>query len=187
MPVGVLVADHHLAGVDRDAQADRRRATAALLQASVAERLLHRDRGAHGAHGVVLGDARHAEGRHHAVAEQLHDRAAVRLDRTAHRLVVGVHHAVDRFRIEPLVQRRRADQVGEDDGDDLAFLASGAGARAGAGSPGASAAPHPLQNREPGGGVAPQLAQTITSLPPQPLQNADPAGGSWPQCGQVTM
>jgi hypothetical protein len=41
-----------------------------------------------------------------------------------------------------------------------------------------------LQKREPGGGVAPQLAQTTTSFAPQPLQNVDPAGGSCPHCGQ---
>jgi len=43
-----------------------------------------------------------------------------------------------------------------------------------------------LQNREPGGGAAPQLAQMIASFAPQPLQKVDPAGGSCPQWGQVT-
>ena len=80
-----------------------------------AKRLLHRDRGAHGAERVVLGHARQAEGRHHAVAEELHDRAAVRVDGGAQRRVVALHHAPRRLRVEALVQRGRADEVGEDD------------------------------------------------------------------------
>ena len=75
--VVVLAAHHHLAGVDGDAQPDLAEHSGLLL-GELAERLLHRDRGAHGADRVVLGHARHAESRHHAVAEQLHDRAAVR-------------------------------------------------------------------------------------------------------------
>jgi hypothetical protein len=61
----------------------------------------------------------------------------------------------------------------------LAFGSLGAGL-------GTSVAPQPLQKREPGGGVAPQLAQTTVSLAPQPLQKTEPAGGSWPQLAQVT-
>ena len=44
-----------------------------------------RDGGAHGADRVVLGHARHAEGDHDAVAEELHDRAAVGVDGGAQR------------------------------------------------------------------------------------------------------
>ncbi len=62
---------------------------AALLLGERAEGVLHRDGGAHGADRVVLGHARDAEHRLHAVAEQLRDRAAVRLDGAAHRRVVA--------------------------------------------------------------------------------------------------
>ena len=115
----VVVADDDLAGVDRDAQpdvADDR----ALLARELAERVLDADRGAHGADGVVLGHARHAEGAHDAVAEELHDGAAVRFDRDAHRAVVAVHHAAHGLGVEPFVQRRRADEIGEHDRDHLA-------------------------------------------------------------------
>ena len=81
----VVVAHDDLAGVDGDAQAERRPTDARLLARELAERALHRDRGAHGADRVVLGHARHAEGRHDAVAEELHDGAAVRVDGAAHR------------------------------------------------------------------------------------------------------
>src|SRR5207249_2480320 len=54
------------------------------------------------------------------VTEELDDAASVRFDRLAHDLVVMVHQAADGLGIETFVQRRRSDQVGEDDRDDLA-------------------------------------------------------------------
>jgi hypothetical protein len=47
-------------------------------------------RGAHGADGVVFGDARQPEGGHDAVPEQLDDAAAVRLDDGVQRPVVAL-------------------------------------------------------------------------------------------------
>jgi hypothetical protein len=132
---GVLVADHDLAGVDRDTQAQLARQLA-LGERELAERALHLDRGAHRADRVVLGHARHAEGAHHAVAEQLHHAAAVGLDRRAHRAVVAVHEAAHGLRVEPLVQRGGADQVGEDDRDDLARRRGFAGGRGQGGAAG---------------------------------------------------
>src|SRR5207249_3882285 len=51
------------------------------------------------------------------------------VDRRARRRVVAVRPAPDGLRIEAVVQRRRSDQVGEDDRDDLARhrLVGGAG------------------------------------------------------------
>ena len=106
-----------LARVDRDPEPD-----AALLAGERAEGLLHGQGGAHGAHRIVLGDARQPERGHDAVAEELHDRAAVSLDGRVQRPVVPAHQAAYGLGVEPLVQRRRADQVGEDDGNDLAGL-----------------------------------------------------------------
>jgi len=126
---GVVVADDHLAGVDRDAQADRADGIA-LRARELAKGALDAHRGAHGADGVVLGHTRHAEGAHDAVAEKLHDGAAVGLDRNAHGAVIALHHAADGLGIEPLVQCRRADQIREDDRDYLArfgFLSGGGG------------------------------------------------------------
>jgi hypothetical protein len=44
-----------------------------------------------------------------------------------------------------------------------------------------------LQNRDAGGGVAPQLGHVTASFAPHSLQNVDPAGGSWPQSPQVMV
>ena len=113
--------DNHLAGVDGDAEPDRLDG-AALLVREGADGVLHRDRGAHGAQRIVLGDARQPERGHDPVSEQLHDAATVRLDHRLQRSVVPTHEAPDGLRVQALVQRRRADQVGEDDRDDLAGL-----------------------------------------------------------------
>jgi hypothetical protein len=64
------------------------------------------------------------------VTEQLHDGAAVGFDGGAHGLVVPIHQVADGLRVETFVERRRPDQVSEDDRDD--FTGSGFG---GAGSP----------------------------------------------------
>ena len=92
-------------------------------------RLRSSDRGAQRADRVVLGDARHAERRQHTVAEKLHDAAAVHADGGRHRAVIAVHPAPRGLGVESLVQRDRADQVGEDDRDDLARGRVGRGPR----------------------------------------------------------
>ncbi len=111
-------AHHHLAGVDGDAEP--RHGEHGLHADQRPKRLLHRGGGPHGAERVVLRHPLQTEGRHHAVAEELHDRAAVRVDDRTQRLVVALHHAPRRLGVEPLVERRRADQVGEDDRHHLA-------------------------------------------------------------------
>jgi hypothetical protein len=58
--------------------------------------------------------------REHAVAEQLHDAAAVYVDGGGHRAVVAVHQPARGLGVEAFVQRDRADQIGEHDRDDLA-------------------------------------------------------------------
>lgn len=63
---------------------------------------------------------REAEDGHHGVPDELLDRAAVSLQHPAHSLVPARHHAAERFRIELLAERRRLDQVAEEDGDNLA-------------------------------------------------------------------
>src|SRR5216117_4042267 len=56
----VLVADDDLAGVDRDPQTEVARHVA-LLTGELAEGALHADGGPHGADGIVLACAGHAE------------------------------------------------------------------------------------------------------------------------------
>ena len=76
-----------------------------------------REARAHGALGVVLARFVGAEGGEDVVAGVLEHLAAVRLDdRGAARQRV-VHHAADGFGVESLRERRRADDVHEEDAD----------------------------------------------------------------------
>ena len=72
-------ACEHLAGVDSDP----------ALDAELRERIPHLDCRSARAQRIVLVRDRHAEHRHHRVADGLLHRAAVRLDDSAHPLEVG--------------------------------------------------------------------------------------------------
>ena len=109
-------ADERLAGVDGEAHLE-----AVLVARPVADR----ERRAHGALRVVLVHDRRAEDGHDSVADELLDRAAVVLEDRAHTAVVGGQQRADVLRVEPLGARGRADEVAEDDADDLALLARG--------------------------------------------------------------
>ena len=65
---------------------------------------------------------RNPEHRHHGVADELLHRAAVRIDDRLHPLEVAGKQHPDRLRVGRLPQRRRADDVAEQDGHDLALL-----------------------------------------------------------------
>ena len=82
-----------------------------------------RERRADRALGIVLVRRRRAEERHHRVADELLDRAAVPLELGADALVVGAEDRLDVLRVERLRARREADEVAEDDRDDLALAA----------------------------------------------------------------
>ena len=64
---------------------------------------------------------RHTEGRHHRVARELLDRASVRLDASRDDLEVAVDALADDFGIRARDEARRVDEIGEEDGCDLAF------------------------------------------------------------------
>ena len=66
-----------------------------------------------------------AEERHHRVADELLDRAAVALELAAQALVVRRKHRAHVLRVEALGPRGEADQVTEEHRDDLALLARG--------------------------------------------------------------
>ena len=82
-----------------------------------------RERCAHGALGVVLVRGRRAEERHHGIADELLDGAAVTLELRADALVVGAQERLDVLGIDRLRRAREADEVAEDDRDDLALAA----------------------------------------------------------------
>jgi hypothetical protein len=67
-------------------------------------------------------DLRHAEHRHHGVADELFDRAAVALDRHAHGVEVPLRDESKLLGIEDLAHRRRPREVAEDDRHRLPHL-----------------------------------------------------------------
>ena len=75
-----------------------------LRRGELTEGALHAERGAHGADGIVLGDAGHAEGGDDAVAEQLDDGAALRFNRGPQGSVIAVHQTAGGLRVETFVQ-----------------------------------------------------------------------------------
>ena len=109
----IAVAGHDLARVHADPrlQPDRRDGRPQL------------DRGANSPERVVLVRLRDAEHRHHGVADELLDRAAVPLEDGARVLEVAAHRRPQRLGVEPLPEGGRARQVAEDDRDGLPDLA----------------------------------------------------------------
>ena len=106
--------DERLAGRDRDPNLE-----VTLLADPVADR----ERGADRALGVVLVRGRRAEERHHRVADELLDRAAAALELGTQTRVVGLEDRAHVLRVHLLGPRREPDEVGEEDGHDLALLA----------------------------------------------------------------
>ena len=106
--------DERLAGVDSDPHLD------ALLERPVADR----ERRANRPLGIVLVRRRRAEERHHRVADELLDRAAVALELGADVPVVAAELGGDVLGVDLLGARREADEVGEEDGDDLPLPAA---------------------------------------------------------------
>ncbi len=110
-------AGDDLAGVDADPS----------LHADLRQRVAHLERRTDGPERVVLVQHRHAEHGHHRVADELLDRAAVRLDDPAHPLEVASEQAAHGLRIGRLAERGRPCDVAEDDGDRLPHLQRGRG------------------------------------------------------------
>ena len=86
-------------------------------------RLPHLPRRAHRAQRVVLVRNGDAKDRHHRVADELLDRAAVPLEDRAEVCEVAAHARAKRLGVGGLAERGRSDEVAEEHGDDLARLA----------------------------------------------------------------
>ncbi len=117
---GRRVAGHDLAGVDAGTELDRD--TAAGAELGVEGGQLGRDlgRGPDRPKSIVLMEGGDTEDGHDGVADELLDGAAVTLDDRPHHREVAAHDRPHRLRVELLAQDRRADDVGEQDGDDFA-------------------------------------------------------------------
>ena len=137
------VAGDDLAGVDADPARELDAPGRRELGVELGEAPLHLGRGPHGSERVVLVHDRDAEDGHHLVAAEPLDRAAVLPDDLGHRLRVARHHPPGRLRVGRLAERRRADDVAEEDRHRLPHLealAGGLGERGAAGAAEARAA-----------------------------------------------
>ena len=94
---------------------------------SVRQRVAHLERRTDGSECVVLVQHGHAEDGHHRVADELLDRAAVRLDDPAHALEVASEQTAHRLRVGRLAEGGRTCHVAEDDCDRLPYLDGGRG------------------------------------------------------------
>jgi hypothetical protein len=86
------------------------------------QRLSNRERCANGALRIVFVRGRCAEDRHHGIAGELLDRAVALLELLAHERVVGSQHRSHIFNVHPLGPARKADEIREQDRNDLPFL-----------------------------------------------------------------
>jgi signal recognition particle subunit SRP54 len=75
--------------------------------------------GAHGTQGVVVVGYRDAEDCHRGVTDELLHRSTVALERRARRVEVALLDPAVNLRIDLLAERRRSDDVAEDDGNRL--------------------------------------------------------------------
>ena len=130
----LLGAGDDLTGVDAEPDAQRRPVVALELGVQRLERIAQLHGGTHRPQRVVLVHLRHAEDRHHRIADELLHRAAVPLDDGLGCLEVARQHAAQALRVEPLAERSRSRDVAEEHGDGLPLLARcrGAGERRGA-------------------------------------------------------
>ena len=109
-------ADHDLARVRAHPACHPHVAGRVEVAAELDQRRAHLLGCAHRPQGVVLVQVRQPEDRHHRVADELLNGAAVPLHGRAHAGVVCRHHASEHLRVEPIAERRRPDQVAEEHG-----------------------------------------------------------------------
>ena len=123
-----VAGDHRLALGRPRAEGDERLARVhGRAKVEVVDRVANGERRANGALRVVLVGGRSAEHGHDRVADELLDGAAVPLDLVAQARVVGRQRRAHVLGVEPLGAAREADEVGEEDGDDLPLLPRGLG------------------------------------------------------------
>ena len=125
------IPDDHPAAVDPDPDLDGRAVLPAYLLGVRAAGVQHRQRREAGPQRVVLVRDRRAEQRQQAVAQLAADRPLVPLDGLHHPLYGAVQQPLGLLVVQALDQRRRADDVGEEDRDLLALAFRGVGTGSG--------------------------------------------------------
>ena len=119
---GADVAGDDFAGVHARARLDLDVVLAPELVVQSRERLAHLDSGAHRPQCIVLVQHRQPEDRHDRVADELLDGAPMSFEHLLHGVEVLRHDTPERLGVEPFAEARRADKIGEHDGDRLADL-----------------------------------------------------------------
>ncbi len=120
-------AHHDVAGVDSHPHLERDAVTVLQLLVEVVQPIVHGKRRSHGPVGVVLAGSVHAEHRHHRVADELLDDAALVLDAACPNSEILCDDRAHVFRIELTREHGEVDQVGEQDGHLFALVSHGAG------------------------------------------------------------
>ncbi len=118
---GLNRAHHHFAGIESDANLDRRSALGAQIAGELFDLLLHPERRQQCALRMVFVGHGSAEQREDAVAGGLHDVAVVAMRGVDHQLQRRIYHAASVFGIKVLHKLGRALDIGEQRGDGLAF------------------------------------------------------------------
>ena len=116
---GVAGAGDDLAGLDADPR----------LELELVDAVEDLERSADGALRVVLVRLRNAEGRHHGVARELLDRTAVALDAVRDAVEELRHAPAHDFRVARRDERRRVDEVDEQDRGEFSFHLPGLSVR----------------------------------------------------------
>jgi hypothetical protein len=116
--IALVEGRDRLAAIDADARLQLERLLGVERSDGVANGESRPDR----ALGVVVMHAGHAEDRHDGIADVLLDRAAMKFDDLAGAVEVTAQDRPDNFRIVAGAKRSRADDVGEQDADELAFF-----------------------------------------------------------------
>ena len=124
-----LARRDHLAGIEADADLELPARVTAEVPAR--EPLEHPSGGPHGAHCIVLSCGGHAEDGHDRVAGELLDRCGLRAQLLRHRREEIGHQGPDVLGVHCLGALGRADDVGEQDGDELQHLGCGRSRRRG--------------------------------------------------------
>ena len=113
--------DHHLPGIKADPRGKLRRAFAGVSGVDFDKRALDRERGAHGALGVVLLRVRIAEQRHQPVAELFQHMAAEPGHRRGRLVEIGPDEIAPVLGVELCGETCRADEIAEHDCDRAAL------------------------------------------------------------------
>ena len=169
-------AGDDLAGVDPDPEPDVRAVAALDALGEGAEALPHGERSPNGALRVVLVRLRDAEDGEHGVAGELLRRAPEALDLGVDQVEELTLKLANVLGIEPLAERSRPSEVGEQNGDDppLLPLVSSVGARRASSR---RAMPQEEQKAAAGRLLKPaQRDKPAEAATPQSLQKRAPAG-----------